>query len=200
MTGIDPGNPEDREIRINALLDGELDETSSAALKAAAEEDRLLARALVEAWQLQRSLDDLQMERAPASLRRKLDRIPSEHDKRRPVFGVPLWALAGGLGVAAALAVGLNLLQREVAPEGVHSVGLPPPGAEHALLAPEFDAARVEQTRRELKIAFHYLDKAGFRVGRQINEVLNDELSAPIKKNVSRIIPHSGQSPKEKNV
>jgi anti-sigma factor RsiW len=214
MTGSDPGNPEDRETRINALLDGELDEASSAALKAAAEEDRVLARALVEAWQLQRRLDELHLQPAPASLRRKLKRIPLEHGNQRPAFGVPRWipamSLAGGLALTAALAAGLVLWQWPTPPAisppdswkpvDVPSASLPPQGVTQALPAFEPDPAQVEQTRRELRIAFHYLDKAGFRVGRRINEVLNDELSLPIKENLSRIIPYSGQSPKEKSV
>jgi hypothetical protein len=38
------------------------------------------------------------------------------------------------------------------------------------------------------------------RVGREIHEELNEELSAPIKDNFSKYMPYSGQSLKEKHV
>ena len=73
----DPGGslPE-WESQVNALLDGELDEESTAALKRAAGEDHELARAIIEAYELQRGMERLVIERAPASLRKKLRRIP----------------------------------------------------------------------------------------------------------------------------
>jgi len=66
----------DWEARINKLLDGELDENATAVLKREAGEDRQLARAIIEAYELQRGMDHLGIERAPASLRKKLRQIP----------------------------------------------------------------------------------------------------------------------------
>jgi len=199
MTGQDTEHPEDRETRINALLDGELDDAGSAALKAAAGVDRVLARALVDAWQLQRSMDELRLERAPAALRHKLRRIPLEHSNTgRLAFGQPPRArlpraLAGGVALAAVVVLSLVLR-----PQNIPPIGQLPVGTDQALAAPAGDSAqveqaRVEQARRDLKIAFHYLDKTGFRVGQQISEVLNDEVSIPIKENLLKTIPYTGQ-------
>ncbi len=193
MTGQGPATPKDWEIEINALLDGELDGASAMALKAAAAEDRVLALAIVAAWQLHKSLDQQRLERAPASLRRKLRRIPREQKTAsgRLVFGLPRWVSAGGLA-AVVLAAVVMLLNEPAGPTVTSSQA-----TAHRSTS---DAARQEQTRRELRIAFFYLDKAGLRLGQQIHQVLNDELSAPVKDELSKHMPYVGQSHKEKNV
>jgi len=191
MTVQGPGRPgKDWETEINALLEGELDETSAEALKAAAAADSRLAAAIVEAWQLQKSMDELQPERAPASLRQKLRRIPRRHAlaSRKPWPGLPRWAPAGAMAALVLIALAV-LIGR---PGGTG----PRPGAARN----GADMARVEQTRRELATAFHYLDKVGLRVGREIREELNDELSAPIKDNIYRHLPYTGLAQKEKHV
>ena len=49
----------DWESKVNALLDGELDGASTDLLKQAASEDHALARAIIEAYQLQRGMDQI---------------------------------------------------------------------------------------------------------------------------------------------
>ena len=49
----------DWEDQINALLDGELDDAQADALKGAAEQDQALARAIIEAYQLQQLMASL---------------------------------------------------------------------------------------------------------------------------------------------
>jgi len=191
MTVQGPGHPgKNWEAEINAMLEGELDKTSTEALKAAAAADRRLASAIVEAWQLQKSMDELRPERAPASLRRKLRRIPRQQAlaARKPWLVLPGWAPAGA--VAALVLIALAVLTGR--PGGT--------GPQPNTLRNGADMARVEQTRRELATAFHYLDKVGLRVGREIREELNDELSAPIKDNIYRHLPYTGQAQKEKHV
>ena len=55
------------EAQINALLDGELNQDDAELLKAEASDDRELARAIIEAYQLQKAMDEIRVERAPAS-------------------------------------------------------------------------------------------------------------------------------------
>ena len=193
MTGQGPANPTDWEDKINALLDGVLDEASTEALKSAAGTDGALARAIVSAWQLQQGMDQLALEEAPASLRRKLRRIPREHKAagRRPLLTLPRWALAGSLAALALIAV-VTVMNRR--PDG-QAITAPQHLAGHTASEP----AQVAQARRELAIAFYYLDKVGLRVGREIHSELNDELSAPIKENLFKHMPHTGQSDKEKH-
>jgi anti-sigma factor RsiW len=193
MSGQDPATPKDWEIEINALLDGELDEAAASALAAAAAEDRVLALAIVEAWQVHKNLDQLRPETAPASLRRKLRRIPREQKAAtgRLVFAMPRWLPAGGL--AAMVLVAVAMLLNEPAGRTVIS-------SQATASRSASDAARREQTRRELAIAFFYLDKAGLRLGQEIREVLNDELSAPVKDELSKHMPYVGPAHKENNV
>jgi anti-sigma factor RsiW len=191
MSESGPTNPADREAEINALLDGELDAATAADLKAAAAADSALAQAIVQAWQLQQGMDQLQLEKAPASLSRKLRRIPREQAalSRRAFLGMPRWAAAAGLASVVLVTVVMVLSEpsgQTVAPR------------QQAAIGAEIDPARVREARRELSIAFSYLDKAGFRVSRQIQEVLSEELAAPVKDNLSKHIPYTGQSHKEK--
>jgi hypothetical protein len=57
-----------------------------------------LSQAIVAAWRLQLGLDQLQLERAPASLARRLRRIPRQESAalRGPVFGLPRQAVVAG--------------------------------------------------------------------------------------------------------
>ena len=85
--------PQDWEAQVNALLDGELSPRDTAALKAAASDDQRLARDIIEAYQLQQAMEQLQAEPAPPGLRRRLRRIPRDHE-RRPLLLQPRWAAA----------------------------------------------------------------------------------------------------------
>lgn len=192
MNGHDPATPKDWEIEINALLDGELDDVSARALKVAAAEDRVLARAIVAAWQLHQSLEQQRPLRAPACLRRKLRRIPREQKAAtgRLVFAMPRWLPAGGLAAIVLVAVGIFLNE----PAGRTVINSQATASRSAS-----DAALRQQTRRELAIAFYYLDKAGLRLGRQIHQLMNDELSAPVRDELSRHLPYVGSAHKENN-
>lgn len=190
MTVRDNGHPgKDWEAEINALLEGELDQAAAEALKAAAAEDSRLAAAIVEAWQLQKSMDELQLEKAPPSLRRQLRRIPRQQRRasRRPWLSLDGWVPAGAM--AAVVLIALALVFGRSGGNGTQ-----PTAARNGV-----DMAQVEQARRELATAFRYLDKVGLRVGQEIQAELNDELSDPIKDNLSKHLPYTGQSQKEKH-
>jgi len=196
MTGKGPMNPNEYEAAINALLDGELDQEASEALKEGARDDAALAQAIIQAWQLQRSMEHLEIEKAPPGLRRKLRQIPREQRRgwSQPVWGLPRWVGAAGVASVAALALALTLGRQDNGPA--------PAPVEQQLSsnpAPGSEPARAEEARRELEIAFYYLDKAGLRVGREINEVLYEEISEPVKDNLTKHIPYTAQSRKEKH-
>ncbi len=161
------------ESQVNALLDSELDETSTEALKQAAAEDHELARAIIEAFQLQRSMDSVGIERAPASLRRKLRAIPRHN---RQSQSPRRWAMTAAMASIPLLAIGLVFMQpRQPSP------------------------ADVEQARQDLAVAFTYLDKIGGMTGNRIHELLGSELHSGVTGNISKHIPFTEQSVKEKN-
>ena len=192
MTGQDPSKTGDYEAAINALLDGELDQAATAELKARAAEDSQLSQAIIDAWQLQRGLDQLQLERAPDGLGRRLRRIPRQQRaaSRGPVFGLPRQALVTG-ALAMTLVAGVIVLTQPV----IRSPAAP----QQAENQSGTDQARAEQARRDLAIAFFYLDKAGLRVGQRINEALQQEVAEPVKDTLNQHLPYIGLSRKEKH-
>ncbi len=161
------------ESQVNALLDSELDEASTDALKQAAGEDHELARAIIEAYQLQHSMDSVGIERAPASLRRKLRHIPRNNRQRQ---SPRRWLMPAAMASIALLAVGFVLMQPQ-----------------------QPSRADVEQARQDLAVAFNYIGKIGNLTGDRIHSVLGTELHHGVTDNISKHIPFTGQSLKEKN-
>jgi len=165
---------DNREAQINALLDGELGESDADELKSAATDDRDLARKIVEAYQLQQLMDGLHVERAPASLRKRLISIPRE--QRTPTgfrFLQPRWAMA--LAAVPLAIITLNLMQPDV------------PSADE-----------IATARQELAIAFAYLDKAGEFTGREIESKVGNTMADAIAGSVIRNVKSQYESSKEK--
>lgn len=160
------------ESQVNALLDGELDEQSTAALKRAAGEDHELARAIIEAYELQRCMDHLRIERAPASLRKKLRRIPRD---QQTISNRRRWVMAtAAIAFVPLIAISLILMQpRQPSP------------------------ADVDQARRDLALAFSYIDKVGYRTGDYLHNVLGTELRTGVTDNLSKHFPFTEQSREE---
>ena len=161
------------ESQVNALLDCELDEASTDALKQAAGEDHELARAIIEAFQLQRSMDSISIEQAPASLQRKLRDIPR---KNRQSQWPRRWVMASAVAIVPLLAIGLALMQPQ-----------------------QPSQADVEQARQDLAVAFNYIDKIGNMTGDRIYGVLGSELHKDVTENISKHIPFTEQSLKEES-
>jgi hypothetical protein len=130
--------------------------------------------------QLDALIEELEIEPAPASLTRRLYRIPQAEQGREawwrrwlPTGGAPRWVLAPALA-AAVLAIGVALLApRQPSPE------------------------EIFQARQDLVVAFSYIDKAGVLTGREIQSVLGGELRHTVKDNLSRSFPFTEQSRKE---
>jgi hypothetical protein len=162
------------EAQINALLDGELGQHDAESLKEEASDDRELARAIIEAYQLQKAMDEIRVERAPASLRKKLKAIPRQQRAvRTPVFLQPRWIMAAA--VVPLVLVVASLMQPDT------------PSAEE-----------IEQARYELALAFAYLDRAGKRAGNEIEMTVGHTMSDAITGTVIRNIKSQYESPEEK--
>ena len=162
------------EEQINALLDGELSQSDADLLKTEASDDRELARAIIEAYQLQKAMDAIQVERAPNSLRKRLRVIPRQH-RGIPVFNIlqPRWVMA--LAVVPLVVVAVNLMQPKTP-----------------------SAQEIEQARHDLVIAFAYLDKVGQFTGHEIESTVGNTMSDAIAGSVVRNIKSQYGTSKEK--
>lgn len=132
--------------------------------------------------QLEAMLAELEVEKAPASLTSRLNRIPEEEAAKGwkwpwQWFSVPQprWVMAPAMAVAAVavLTVSLNL---ERGPSD----------------------AEVEQARQDLAVAFAYMDKVSVRTGDEIQSVLDHGLRKTVKQPLSEHMPFTEQSRKEK--
>ena len=163
-----------REQQINALLDGELDKAAADALKSAATDDRELARAIIEAYQLQQAMDGIHVERAPVSLRKRLRAIPR---KRRTAPGIgwfqPRWVIA--LAAIPLVIVALSVMQPNTP-----------------------SASEIANARQQLAVAFAYLDKAGVMTGRRIEQTVGYTMADAITGSVNSVIKLHHETSREK--
>lgn len=128
--------------------------------------------------QLERLLDELDIEKAPASLNRRLMAIsetepPPRPDRSRKGW-LPAWLLAPAFA-AAPLALFVALMMQPKTPSD----------------------AEVLQARQDLALAFEYIQGVSADTGLQIQGVLGDGLNKSIKGPLSRHMPYTEQSHKE---
>ncbi|MGA9572427.1 MAG: hypothetical protein WBS20_00625 [Lysobacterales bacterium] len=162
------------EERINAMLDGELSAADAELLKVEASDNRQLARAIVEAYQLQQAMDSIKVERAPASLRKRLRAIPREN-RSIPVFRLlqPRWVMALAAIPLAIIAISLTQPDRP-------------------------SASEIAKARQEMAIAFAYLDKAAAITGREIESKVGQTMADAVTDSVDRAIKTQSLDSKEK--
>ncbi len=162
------------EDRINALLDGELSVDDAELLKAQASDDRELARAIVEAYQLQQVMDQVNVEQAPQSLTKRLNAIPREH-RSKPAFSLfqPRWAMA--LAAIPLMVITVSLMQPDTP-----------------------SASEIAQARQEMAIAFAYLDKAAVITGREIESTVGHTMANAVTGSVNKVIQSKNLTSKEK--
>ncbi len=162
------------EDQINALLDGELSAADAELLKEEASDDRDLARAIVEAYQLQQVMDTIHVERAPDSLSKRLRAIPRQN-RARPVFSLlqPRWAMA--LAAVPLMLISVSLMQPDTPSE-----------------------ADIAQARQDIAIAFAYLDKAGVMTRREIESTVGHTMANAVTGSVNRTIKSQNLHSKEK--
>ena len=164
---------EKQEQQINALLDGELDQTDADELKSEATDDRELARAIVEAYQLQQLMGDIKVERAPSSLGKRLRAIPREQRPAGINLFKPHWVAA--LAAVPLVIIAVSVMQPETPSE-----------------------AEIAKARQELAIAFAYLDRAGQFTGREIESNVGHTMADAITGSVIRNIKSQYETSKEK--
>ena len=124
--------------------------------------------------------EQISVERAPASLRRRLRRIPIEEQQRESWWRRLLatspgarWALVPALAVSL-LVVGVVLVMpRQPSEED------------------------VMQARRDLAVAFSYIEEAGLATGQEIRSVLGTELRHSVKDNLTEHLHFTEQFRKE---
>ena len=173
-----PKNEHDRnhrEEQINALLEGELDHDESEALKSAANRDQELASAIVEAYQLQRAMENVQLEKAPLSLRRRLKKIPQQD---RPLFFQPRWAMAFAVVPLVIVSV---LVLRSMEPSDIQV-----PTSSTGFSSAEM--VMIEQARADLAVAFAYIDQVGVSTSLLIEAEIGGEMSDAVAGSIFRTI------------
>jgi hypothetical protein len=130
--------------------------------------------------QIDHLLNQLEVEKAPASLTRKLKRIPREHREKKPLLPwlfpgpLPKWVMAPAFAAVPLIALTVVMMQPKQPSE-----------------------AEIQQARQDLAVAFAYLDKVGNRTGNQIHSVLGGELRHNVKDKLSEHIPFTEQSIQE---
>jgi hypothetical protein len=138
-----------------------------------------------KAWEspIDAMMEQLTVEKAPASLSRRLKRIPREQRRKENRWSwlslgqFPRWAMAPAFAAVPLLVVAVVLMQpRQPSP------------------------ADVEQARQDLAVAFAYLDKVGYRAGNEIQTVVGGELRHSVKDKLSKHIPFTEQSRKEETI
>lgn len=142
------------EARINDLLEGRLDDSEAERLKRDAQADHELATAIIDAFQLQKAMAELKVERAPASLRRRLRKIPAQS---RPAWQQPRWVLAYATVPVLALAM---VMMQPSSPS----------------------AAEIEKARQDLAVAFAYIDRVSVRTSHTIQSEIGSEMSRAVAK------------------
>jgi hypothetical protein len=136
--------------------------------------------------QIEKMMSKLTLEKAPASLSARLHRIPDEESAKQrsrksrwswlKAGPVPKWVLAPAMAAVPLLVIVVLLMQPT-----------------------QPSQADIEQARRDLAVAFAYLDKVGYRTGNEIQSVLGGELRHVVKGPLSEHIPFTEQSLKEES-
>lgn len=170
------------ENAINALMDGELDDREAEQLKAAATDDLALARAIIEAYQLQQALANIPRERAPASLRRKLADIPRQQAAiqgagRRNTWLQPRW-------VAAFAVIPLAIM--------VTFIGISLNGPK------EPSPAEIAKAQQELAVALAYLGKVSRKTSHEIGSTVSTEMEQAVNENMIRTLQDQMEFRKER--
>ena len=153
------------EEQINDLLDGELSDEQARSLRATAEHDHALARAIDEAHDLQRVISEIPFEGAPRRVRKKLRQIPHrERTLQLPGFLQLRWAM-----VMATVLIAVSITVSQMSPEDPTSL-------------------EIAQARQDLNLALTYLAKAGRKTRHEIGLNIGHGFSRPVTHNTIRIV------------
>jgi hypothetical protein len=134
--------------------------------------------------QIDAMMEQLTIEKAPASLTFRLNRIPEEESRKArskasrwswlKAGPVPRWVLAPAFAAVPLLVAIVVLMQpRQPSP------------------------AEIQQARQDLAVAFAYIDKVGLLTSNEIQSVLGAELRRGVKEPLSEHMPFTKQPLKE---
>lgn len=143
---------------VERLVHGDLSEAESEALRRAAADDARLARAISEAWMIQRELHHLRPLKAPNGLRRRLRQIPRRHARVAPRS---VWRLsAAAITAAAALTLAVVL-----------------PGQ----MQDQQQQHKLAAARADLAVTFAYLERYARFTGRNAEHTLKQRTGAAME-------------------
>ncbi len=159
-------NDESWEKAIGALLEGNLSKADADKLRDELDIDTRRAKDIINAYQIQNGLESLGVEKAPESLRKKLRAIPACHNQvHQPLLRWGVLTLIAVFSIAVLL---INTRPTSDVPS----------------------TAEIVQAKRELVIAFSYLQLAGQKTGhymrREIGVTMQDALIEGIFNGVSK--------------
>jgi len=145
----DKSKREQTQAAIDRLLDGSLSPDQAETLRNQAEQDTHLAKSIINAYQIQNSLENLGIQPAPADLKRRLRGIPSSH-RRSPGLAWPVAATA-----ALSLVIAVAVLRTPA-----------PPSADE-----------ISQARDELALAMSYLRHYGVQTQNELQQEIGGTLT-----------------------
>ena len=142
------------EQRLNALLDGELDDQEIASLRVAANRDPEFAQTLEQTLALKSALGSIPKRKVPATLAQKLQAIPDSRTHRR----------SGWLAIAAAAMVLIAVGSWQLRTPADST-----PNAQQLALA-----------RQDIDVTFGYLQRINRKASRRIESSVANGLNRPL--------------------
>lgn len=167
---------DDFELSLDAFIDGELDQAQRQELLARAAKEPLLGAKLSAAMELQQALSALPIEKAPASLAGKLQKVPHKASR---------WSITWLLGPQTAFAALLVLTLiggRELYQQHQQQ------------LAQQIELA---QAKHDLALVLSYLDKVNRNTNAQIQMTVNEATAKPVARVTTETLQNELQPRKE---
>ncbi len=153
------------EDHIGALLHGELTDEQAMSLRAAAEHDPALARAIDETIELRQIMSKIPAEPAPRRLRKQLRQIPRRSRAAdRSGFLQLRWVMASASAVIA-----VTIAVSQMWPQGPTD-------------------SQITQARQEFNLVLAYLARANRKTSNSIRLNIGHGFAVPVTKNTVRII------------
>lgn len=145
---------------LDALLAGNLSDSDAKTLRKELDADARRAKDIIDAYQIQNGLESIGIEQAPATLRKKLRAIPIQQNDTEP----SLLRWGAFATIAVSLTVALLIISRPVSDGPTQ--------------------AEIEQARKELIIAFNYLQEAGQTTNRHIKQEIGGAMQEALIKGI----------------
>jgi hypothetical protein len=129
-------------------------------------------------------MEQVRVEKAPASLSRKLKKIPG---RNRPVFLQPRWALAFAMVPLMVISIAiLRSTETPVQQTGTAQVNIDPANPVQAGI----DQIKAEKAMQDLMVAFAYIDQVSDRTSNRIEFELGNGMSQAVAGSIFKSIQH----------